>query len=418
MIPNGNEIHYISSGMSHSRINSVNVDTKHWIHAQLAKLNNENYKFGFLYNAFTERRLGEIFSTDYANHVCDIHADSGGLQMVTLGMTVDEAMKTKIYKHQAKHSTIAMSFDEIPVSSAGQSVTDFANRVFNTHLVEEKAIASGKNLVAQLRLFAEEKTKSKPLLIAQGNCLDTYRRWVDLVQAQIPTELLGGLGGIAMAGASMGGGDLENVRTAFYYTQMDMKFACKQVHLLGVGSLSRFLPTMVFMRSGLYKDLIISIDSTTATGGVSRGDFNGYGGKLRSVGRFYNEELYTELFNYMKFFEPDIHSPEELFKYFVNSPTISDMREAGRHVDVERYIQAKFGTFLVSAKNTLDSFVEYLDGKNHNILVRKSMQSPMRHLHDVKDLSDYNAWERNFAKYIKTKAVPVKASNNLEEFFA
>ena len=186
---NGNTIHYISSGMSHSRIPSIaEPETIEWTRNAIRKMNTEDYQFGFLYNAYTERSLGKIFSAKYADVVCDIHADSGGLQMVTLNRQITPELKRNIYQHQAKHSSIAMSFDEIPVTSAGNSstVTDFSNRQFSSHLVEEKATLTGKNLVDQLLLFAETKTKSKPLLIAQGNCRETYCRWVDIVQKQIP----------------------------------------------------------------------------------------------------------------------------------------------------------------------------------------------------------------------------------------
>src|ERR1700747_276462 len=182
---NGNSLHYISSGMSHTRINSVkDPKTIEWIKSAVRKTSNENYQVGFLYNAYKEKSLGVLFDRHYRDALCDIHADSGGLQMITLGHSITPELKKQIYEHQSKYSTIAMSFDEIPVTSSG--VIDFANRRFNTHLVEEKAIASGKNLVDQLLLFANNKTKAKPLLIAQGNCMETYCRWVDIVQKQIP----------------------------------------------------------------------------------------------------------------------------------------------------------------------------------------------------------------------------------------
>lgn len=415
---NGNTIHYISSGMSHTRIDSAkDSGSKEWIKSVIRKMTVDDYQLGFLYNAFTEKRLGELFSSAYADVLCDIHADSGGLQMVTLGKTVTPEIKRAIYAHQAKHSTIAMSFDEIPVTSSG-GVNSFATRKFNSHLVDEKAKLSGENLLEQLIMFAECKTKSKPLLIAQGNCLDTYCRWVDVVQKQIPTELLGALGGIALAGASMGNGDLENVRTAFYFTQMDLKFDCKQVHLLGVGSTSRFIPTMVFMKSGLYKNLTISIDSTTHSGLVSRNQYIQPSGKLSRLGRQFEPRVYTELFERFKFFDVDFDDPRELFTYLVESPSAANMiKNNDSEANVKKFIQAKFGLFIVSAKNTLDTFSTFLHTDDNAHLIRKEMITPMRHLAEVKDVSDFSAWERNFAKYIKSNAVDLAASNTLDGLF-
>lgn len=415
---NGNTIHYISSGMSHTRINSIHEQqTVDWVKHVIRKMTTDDYQFGFLYNAFTEKSLGKLFSAKYRDVLCDIHADSGGLQMITLGKQVTPEIKKQIYKHQAKHSTIAMSFDEIPVTSSG--VLDFANRRFNSHLVEEKAIESGKNLVDQLRLFAEEKTTSKPLLIAQGNDMDTYCRWVDIVQKQIPSDLLPMLGGVALAGASMGNGDLENVRTAFYYSQMDLRFDCKQVHLLGVGSLSRFVPTMVMMKSGLYKDLVISIDSTTHTGNVSRNRYFDKRQKVIILGRHYDVRAYEKLYEFYKFFDTDIESPRELYELIGSGPTLSDLVDAGATGEkVHKFLQGKFAMYLVSAKNTLDAFAEFLHDVNVDKHVRDYMQTPMKHLQEVKTLQDYQVWERNFAKYLPTNAVPNSAPSSLEDFFA
>lgn len=414
---NGNTIHYISSGMNHTRINSMEDQrTIDWVKHGIRKLTTDNYQFGFLYNAYTEKNLGQLFSSTYSDVLCDIHADSGGLQMITLGHQITPEMKMDIYRHQAQHSTIAMSFDEIPVTSSG--VLDFANRRFNAHLVEEKAIQSGKNLVDQLKLFAAEKTKAKPLLIAQGNDMETYCKWVDIVQKQIPSELLPMLGGVALAGSSMGNGDLENVRTAFYYTQMDLKFDCKQVHLLGVGSISRFIPTMVFMKSGLYKDLVISIDSTTHTGNVSRNSYYNEQCEVVKLGRLYDPFEYEKLFNFCKFFDIDIQSARELFEVISSGPTYSELKEiAGNDDAVHKYLQGKFAVFFVSAKNTLDAFTDYLNDKNVLTHTRKHMLMPMKHLQEVKTLQDYLVWERNFAHYLPSNAVPNTEVCSLDEFF-
>jgi len=411
---NGNELHYISSGMGHTRLTGIREPkTVEWVNSVIKKMNNDLYQTGFLYNAYTERNIGQLIDKFYKDSLCDVHADSGGLQMITRGHTVTEEMKDRIYNHQAKYSTIAMSFDEIPVTS-GNGVTDFSNRRFNRHLVEEKAAASGKNLLRQLEVFAKCKTKAKPLLIAQGNCLDTYRTWVDVVQQQIPTELLDMLGGIAMAGASMGNGDLENIRTAFYFTQLNLKFDCKQVHLLGVGSLSRLLPTLVFMRNGLYKNLVISLDSTTHTSQVSLRKFNTEN-DIIFLGRFYDPISYKKLYEYYKFFDVTFDDPYELFT-IMNGPSFKDIPPANTEY-IHKYMQSQFGLFAISAKNVLDNAVQFIENKRVHDLMSDKLSAPIKFLEEVQTLEDYIHWERNFAQHMKTNRVPVSDESTLEGLF-
>lgn len=417
---NGNTIHYIGSGMSHTRVESMKDSTTiEWARQIIKKMNTKDYQFGFLYNAFTEKNLGMLFNQHYRDVLCDIHADSGGLQMVTVGAKATHEMKQKIYEHQAKHSTIAMSFDEIPVITLGANDTrSFNSRKFDYNLVQENARLSGLNLVDQLKLFADRKTKAKPLLIAQGNCIDTYRKWVDVVQKQIPKELLQLLGGVAMAGTSMGDGDLENVRTAFIFSQLDLDFDCKQVHLLGVGSMGRFIPTMVFMKSGLYKNLVVSFDSTTHTRCVTYCRYYNKDNNCIILGKYFDKLKYEELLKYLQFFETDIETAEELYYYLAEDITISKLKEAkDSETAMRKFLQAKFSFFLLSVKNTLDCFTDYLHDRNVSFHTKPLLVTPMRMLQQVKTLEDYNSWERNFSKYLKTNPVPATLSNTLEEFF-
>lgn len=413
---NGNILHYIASGNNHTKINSVrdkrSVD---WVKASIKKMHTEDYQFGFLYNAFTEKVLGKVFSKLYKDDCCDIHADSGGLQMITLGKTPTPELKEQVYRHQAEHSTIAMSFDEIPVTTSG--VLDFANRRFEPQLVEEKAIASGKNLADQLTLFEKLGTGTRPLLIGQGNDMDSYLRWVDIVQKQVPKDLLPMIGGIALAGSTMGNGDLENIRTAFYYTQMDLQFDCKQVHLLGVGSMSRFIPTMVFMKSGLYKDLVISIDSTTHTGNISRNAYFDHNSEQVKLGRNYRPDKYQTLFELCSFFDIEAESPRELYELIVEH-RMEQLKEMPNADDmIHKHLQARLAMSFSSIKNTMDAFADFLHDRNVLRYTKRKMVVPFKGLGEVSNLADFHHWEREFASRIKSNPVRTQPTNTLMEFF-
>ena len=73
-----------------------------------------SHKFSMLYNGHTESSFGDRF-TAYKDHVHEIHADSGGLQIVTQGMTITDELKDKVYENQAEWADVGMCFDEIPV---------------------------------------------------------------------------------------------------------------------------------------------------------------------------------------------------------------------------------------------------------------------------------------------------------------
>ena len=65
-----------------------------------------NHKVSLLYNAFTERRTGPRIKENYAKYLHSIHADSGGLQIITLGKQITPELKEEIYANQVLHVTI------------------------------------------------------------------------------------------------------------------------------------------------------------------------------------------------------------------------------------------------------------------------------------------------------------------------
>ena len=105
-----------------------------------------------MYNAYTEKRPGEWMGEHYRSLVHSIHADSGGLQMITLGRTITNELKEEVYDSQARNSDIAMCFDVIPVRTldAGRSDRlDLNNRRFDRTDLERCARETGRNLRRQ-----------------------------------------------------------------------------------------------------------------------------------------------------------------------------------------------------------------------------------------------------------------------------
>jgi len=62
----------------------------------------------------------------YKDSLYNIHADSGGLQAITLGKKIDSNLKTQVYNIQSQYADIGMSFDEIPITTTVTPALCFA----------------------------------------------------------------------------------------------------------------------------------------------------------------------------------------------------------------------------------------------------------------------------------------------------
>lgn len=233
---------------------------------------NTQHRFGLLFNGLVEASFGGAL-INYKPAVHSIHVDSGGLQVVTLGKQVTPELKDGVYRIQAKYGDLGMSFDEIPVQIIGKksSRLDTSNRIFRRDKLEDFARLSGKNIARQIEVFLEEKSLCRPILIAQGNCYDTYMLWVDYMLQEVPKDHHQYIGGVAMGAAALGTGFIEDVQRAFIFTQLPIKTT--HLHILGVGAVRRLLPYLVFMTNGAYDGVTVSYDSTTHTSGIEQGRF-------------------------------------------------------------------------------------------------------------------------------------------------
>jgi hypothetical protein len=224
-----------------------------------------NVELHGLYNAYTEeimarRASGETIEEPFKKIFPNgIHADSGGLQMVTLGKgTIEKEDRLKIYKTQADYSHYAMSFDEIP------SLIKDDVRYYLPHTIEQKGIESGDNLKEQYDFFDKEDTDCKIIPIAQGWGVDDTNTFskglfgkltkkqlkkVDIVATGFPTTSV-----YATA---------KRVFDMFHSTEIPEK-AKSHVHLLGVTGFKRLIPALELIKSGFTPQLeVLSFDSVT-----------------------------------------------------------------------------------------------------------------------------------------------------------
>lgn len=408
-------LEYILSGTSYTRIHAVIDDPviKPIIDKLMALPGKmTNHKFGLLYNAFTEAGFGPNLRK--IPNIDSIHADSGGLQIITQGLTATDEIKKKIFKNQATYADLGMCFDEIPVTTVGTTSgrNDTSNRFFDKDNLKALATQTGKNIESQIDVFLEEKSNCKPILIAQGNCYETYMEWVDTILAAIPKEKHKYIGGVAMGGAALGTGSLEDIERAFIYSQLQIEKT--HLHVLGVGSIKRMLPYVTFMKNGLYEDASVSYDSTTHSSGIELGNYF-KNGSMNTFSRSFNKVYHMMYADAMALHNANI-SPEKYFKLLNSSKT--KWVEAGE--DLPTFYAVRLSSIIAAVVN----FCQYLD----NIVANESAflefvgsdksLTPFLSLVDVKSLSDYNRWKASVGRYVKTNRIASQQPASLEGFFS
>lgn len=401
-------LEYVASGSSYFKLmyaESLEKQNLDFFAKTFGTLNNQhNHKISLLYNAYTEKRPGEWMGEHYRPLVHSIHADSGGLQMVTLGRTITNELKEEVYDSQARNSDIAMCFDVIPVRTLdnGRSERlDLSNRRFDRTQLEGCARETGKNLRRQIDFFDEKGSVARPMLIAQGNDYDSYMKWVQYVVEELTPYHISRIGGIAMGAAALGKGSLEDFKRAFYFTQLPIELESKHLHLLGVGSVYRMIPQFIFMQNGLYKDVQMSYDSTTHTSGVTQG-------------RYYKDDY---AFNFTRAFDDNYRIVWEDIKKnfpcyqqdlntFYEALNISSRKYQEKHGTIDPSLQT-YVAFVSSAIKNFLSHVEKLQGSKDEIMkmARGIDATAFNALYSVKTPEDFNHWLTNVGPYVDSEPV-------------
>ena len=340
----------------------------------------------------------------YRPLVHSIHADSGGLQMVTLGRTITNELKEEVYDSQARNSDIAMCFDVIPVRTldgARSERLDLSNRRFDRTQLESCARETGRNLRRQIDFFDEKGSKARPMLITQGNDYDSYMHWTQYVVEELDDYHVSRIGGIAMGAAALGKGSLEDFKRAFYFTQLPINLESKHLHLLGVGSVYRMIPQFIFMQNGLYENVEMSYDSTTHTSGVTQG-------------RYYKDDLalnFTRAFddNYRIVWE-DIRKNFPCYNYdlntFYEALNISSRTYQEKHGNIDPSLQT-YGAFVSSAIKNFLAHVEKLHDSRDEIMkmARGIDATAFNALYSVRTLEDFNHWLQQIGPYVASEPV-------------
>tara|TARA_Y100000389_G_scaffold200355_1_gene240596 strand:+ start:164 stop:1432 length:1269 start_codon:yes stop_codon:yes gene_type:complete len=418
-------LEYVLSGTSYVRLASTNIceDPKlvAVINDMLDKiLGGKNGKYthdiSILFNAFGEKAFGQRLQV-YKDHIKNLHADSGGLQIITLGKTITPELKEEVYEVQANGSDVGMCFDEIPVTLTGlrserNSTTD---RIFDRENFEDYARKTGQNIKKQIEIFKKEESDCRPFLILQGNDVDTYLKWYEYVMDEIPKEDQHRVGGIALGAAALGTGPLEDVQRAFIASQIPWHSEKMHLHILGVGSIRRLIPYLIFQQSGLYKNIEISYDSTSHSRAVETGAFFlnqnviKYGREYSDIYRILFEEVMSHY---------DMGTSKDVFYDALNLAT-KDWLE--KYDTLEYWVICRMATIFASIAN----FMKYLETMIHskdNILKyseKIKLGTQYRALYAVNNRSDFDLWynDQYLGREIKSTPILDTAPNTLEDLF-
>jgi hypothetical protein len=378
-------------------------------------MHDNGYNVSCLFNAYSEVKFGNAITSNYDGFK-NILADSGGLQVITLGKEITSEVKDQIYKTQAEFSTTAMSFDEIPVvtkSSSGSKRNDNSSRTFVHSMLEPCAIKSGKNLNEQIEAFKKYGSSSKPMLIAQGNDRHSIAKWVDIVYNTVDKENRRYIHGIAFAFSSIGTGVLEALEVCAAYGLIPYNEIKRNIHLLGVGAIKKLVPFIECFRSGFFPaDTMLSFDSTSHSQGVVMGFYQREDMEIVRVGKYPNKtnfDYLTKVYNKIKE-HCDVDVGFDEFYDFVirNITTTKHLKEAEGDLAVMANLLYPFSTFIqvqhmidaiTDCHASFDNYAKYMSKKNF-----RAIQS-LRLLKDVKDNNDFEKWFSKYARYTQSDRI-------------
>jgi hypothetical protein len=423
-----------------------------------------NHTFSILYNAWAESSYGERLSK-FKPSIHNLHADSGGLQMVTLahklkpGTNMND-LREEVYNNQAEWADVGMSFDEIPVvvlpnikkvfdkklnkeveKDKGSDRNDTRFRYFDRKNRQKYAKQTAENIKRQIEVFKAKNSTCKPFMICQGGDLETYLEWINTILETVPKEDHKNIAGVAMGGAALGTGPLEDIQKAFFASQVPVRDENGKLnlHVLGVGSASRMIPYLIFLQNGLYGNVHVSYDSTTHSRAVDTGMYYMLGeivngvyveGKPKTLNftrATTNEDVLPG--EKPKNREPDLNYKimlEDVKKYYpldlsidrfheiLNVPSVPYLEKYGSLVD---WYEVRTAFCCASIKNFMFTIEKLLHDKDALLKLADSKYptGAAEQLFDVKDIDTFNAWLNKWSPLFEQKKLSRRIVHSYEQ---
>lgn len=431
-------LEYVASGLTHTRVadfKSVNnpgiVTAIRKLSADIQGSNNHNYSV--LFNAFTEKKLENVFETYFNKTMDNIHTDSGGLQIITLGKTVTPELKKEIYTLQARSSDLAMGFDEIPLITKKDKLKYNVKNYDHSELIN-CANKTGANVKEQLQMFIELESRAKALPVLQGNCVDSYKEWHDAMMKNISSDEKKKIGGLSIGFISFGKGTKETIDICKMINELETDI--DYFHLLGLGSIARILPFLILVRNGFFDHKVkrISYDSTSHTQNSSFGAYQMKNDKRISIGgrhllhdgKCLNkefQEIWTDFSENMSEFNQYI---KDNFGVFLDEETLyyitikqKDFSEWGATKGYEKAHKGLF-TFMYFVSQVLNmtwTCNKLMQDENYLKQYIKRVDPKLIGLLEVKNTSDFNSWYSSAGCHLDEAANTPRLSLDTNDLF-
>lgn len=372
-----------------------------------------------LFNAFTEKKFGDRIALGGGYGFDRIYSDSGGLQIITRGYKINQELKNQVYEIQSK-TDLAMCFDHIPVraESAGHRQSTL-NKTFHYEDFERCARETAHNVKEQIEMFVNLKTHTKTFFIVQGNTLDDMMLWFKIATEIIPKDCWEKIQGIAIGGACMGTGQLEDIEKLIAYGRLKKEFdPCyvkNHLHILGVGSISRLYPLVILRNTGFIgPEVHVSYDSSTLSMAYIYGTFNdSIGGFIKSspvweqTFKFY----YDKVGMILKEFG---FSQTELDEFY--PIMVSDMLCHKKVYANEENHRLRLASHSIKCLSNIFQIKEFTQSMYDMDLNWKNDASPIGLLRQVHTIEDFDKWKEQYAYAIPSQRI-VRKGRSLDDFF-
>jgi hypothetical protein len=412
-------LHFVSSGnaafssrlFEDERLNTFLIEQ-----TQLAK--SDLHDLTYLFNAYTEKSACKNIAAELKKHT-KIYLDSGGLQVITLGKPLTEEIKQKVYEYQALYSDYGFCFDEIPldVGEGGSSLLTLNDRIFNRSKVEGCAKTTALNIIEQVKVYQKMESACRPIVIIQGNDYSSFMKFAEVIENTLPEEIKGHIGGLAMAGTSLGRGTLQDLERTFYFNDLPLSFGKKHLHLLAVGSVRRLAPTLLAMQTGFYdKDMLVSYDASTISKHLFNGLFHNKDSRLLSIKKSMSKHYMTVHNELSDMFDCYDYSLNDLFE--LNNTAMSkyaSSKEDGAYLHKKMLMYRFFG----GVKNFIALADRALMEKDVLRLMfeERGVGIVFDGLYSIKTLDDFRSWERHMGRHVDSSRIPSVKQSTLEGFF-
>ena len=376
-----------------------------------------------LFNAFTE----EMFATrveetgyDFKDLFPDgIYADSGGLQVLTQGKTIDTKMKNKIYEIQAKYADFAMSFDEMPFRMVD------GQKIYLPDKVGDCGNLAGKNLKEQIEFFDNIGSKTKIFPIVQGLGLKDMKTYTLNMLSALNKKQIEKLECLAVGGIQSEFELLERSVNIYKIDGIPSKVR-NHFHILGVTGFRKLMPVMIGARNGLMPGIRkLSFDSTTFTKSYLLGNIQPSlkdittGRQKRTLGKVrdtFVEDYYQQMWDFWK----DI--PENVFENVEDMIEHSCFNSRGLTTGAQQYKEwgPEHGIKTITQKyvyvyyNTF-KFMEILEAYLEGRLELSDFMGNYKQLHllqaleKINDTKDFDQW---YTEVRKSAKVDKKSSDD------